>query len=194
MKNVQGHGSGLFKDAYRLRYLHSVLRRIASLSIPVIAAVEGPAIGVGWSLALTCDFIVAGSASQFIAPFGSRSLVPDGAIAFHLVRGAGRLRATEILVGGRPLKADEALKYDLVSEVVDSGAALGRAVEIAEAFAARSRDTTTLTLRALRRAEDVGYRAYLDAEYELASLNLHNPSVATSRLSFKAEKKEQGEQ
>ncbi len=63
--------------------------------------------------------------------------------------------------------------------------ALARAVAIAETFARSSRDTIALTLRALRRAEHSSYRDYLDAELELAALNLHNPGIAATRVNFK---------
>jgi enoyl-CoA hydratase/carnithine racemase len=185
MKNPEPRGSGLLKDAARLKYLQGVLTRLSRLSIPVVAAVEGPAVGVGWGLALTCDFVVAGSEARFMAPFAQRSLVPDGAVAWHLVKAVGRLRAAEILLGGRALSAQEAFGYGLVAEVVAQGLSLERAVEIAQMLGRHSRDATALTLRALRRAEHSGYRDYLDAELELAALNLHNPDVAEARLSYK---------
>jgi enoyl-CoA hydratase/carnithine racemase len=185
MKNAQGRGGGLFGEAYRIRHLHRVLVRLSSLALPTIAAVEGPAVGVGWGLALSCDLIVAGEAARFIAPFMDRGVIPDGAVAYHLVRALGRLRAAEILLKARPLAAQEALGYGLVSEVVERGQALERALVLADGFAPRVRDTTTLTLREIRKAEELSYRSFLDAEYELISLNLHNPGIAKSKLSYK---------
>jgi 2-(1,2-epoxy-1,2-dihydrophenyl)acetyl-CoA isomerase len=185
MKNVEGRGGALMRDAARLKYLQTVLARLARAPVPTLAAVEGPAIGVAWGLVMTCDFVIAGRDATFIAPFVERSLVPDGGLAWHLVRALGRLRATEILLTNRTLGADEAASYGLVSEVVDAGGAAARAESIAERVAAASRDTTQLTLRALRRAEQAEYRDYLDTELELAALNLHNPEVAAARLSFK---------
>jgi 2-(1,2-epoxy-1,2-dihydrophenyl)acetyl-CoA isomerase len=185
MKNVEGRGGTLMRDAARLKYLQTVLQRLARASVPTLAAVEGPAIGVAWGLAMTCDFIVAGRNATFVAPFVERSLVPDGGLAWHLVRAVGRLRAAEILLNSRTLSAEEAAGYGLVSEVVNAGGALARAEAIAERLASASRDTTQLTLRALRRAEQAGYRDYLDTELELAALNLHNPEVAAARLSYK---------
>jgi enoyl-CoA hydratase/carnithine racemase len=185
MKNVEGRGGALMRDAARLKYLQTVLQRLSRSSVPTFAVIEGPTIGVAWGLAMTCDFIIAGSNATFIAPFVERSLVPDGGLAWHLVRAIGRVRATDILLNNRTLSADEAAGYGLVSEVVHAGAALARAEVIASRLAAASRDTIMLTLRALRRAEFSGYRDYLDAELELAALNLHNPEVAAARLSFK---------
>jgi enoyl-CoA hydratase/carnithine racemase len=186
MKNPEPRGDGLMREAARLKYLHGVLRRLAALPVPSIAAVEGPVVGVAWGLALTCDFLVAAEGAKFMAPFVQRSLVPDGGIAFHLVRALGRIRATEVLLGYRSLSAVEAFAAGLASEAVPQGEALGRAVTIAEQFATPSRDTTALTLRAIRRAEQASYRDYLDAELELAALNLHNPDIAEARMSFKA--------
>lgn len=185
MKNPEPRGDGVLKDAARLQFLQTVLMRLARLSTPCIAAVEGPAVGVAWGLALTCDLVVAASAAKFMAPFASRGLVPDGGLAFHLVKALGRLRAGEILLGGRALSGREAFDAGLVSEVTAPGEALARAVAIAETFTRSSRDTTALTLRALRRAEHSSYRDYLDTELELAALNLHNPGIAATRVNFK---------
>lgn len=185
MKNPEPRGDGLLKDAARLQFLQSVLARLARLSVPGIAAVEGAAVGVAWGLALTCDVVVAADDARFMAPFASRGLVPDGGLAFHLVKALGRLRAGEILLGERTLSGSEAFDLGLVSELAKPGEALDRAVAIAEQYARASRDTATLTLRALRRAEHSSYRDFLDAELELAALNLHNPEVAASRASFR---------
>jgi enoyl-CoA hydratase/carnithine racemase len=189
MKSVEGRGGPLLHDAARLKFLQTVLQRLARSPVPTIAAIEGATIGVAWGLAMTCDFVVAGRNATFSAPFVERSLVPDGGLAWHLTRAVGRLRATEILVNGRKLSAEDAAACGLASEVVEAGAALPRALEIASRFAGVSRDTMHLTLRALRRAEQSGYRDYLDAELELAALNLHNPDVAAARVSYKKPKR-----
>lgn len=185
MKNPEPRGEGVMKDAARLRYLQSVLAKLARLSIPSIAAVEGPTVGVAWGLVLTCDFVVAARDAKFMAPFLSRGLIPDGGVAFHLVRTLGRLRATRILLGDGALSGHEAFEAGLASEATAPGKALERALEIAEAIAAGSRDATALSLRAIRRAEQASHHDYLEAELELAALNLHHPDVATRRMSFK---------
>jgi 2-(1,2-epoxy-1,2-dihydrophenyl)acetyl-CoA isomerase len=185
MKNPEPRGEGLMRDTARLRYLHTVLAKLARLSAPSIAAVEGPAVGVAWGLALTCDFVVAARDAKFMAPFLSRGLIPDGGVAFHLVRALGRLQATRILLGDGALSGNDVVEAGLASEATAPGKALERALEIAEALASGSRDATALTLRAIRRAEQANYRDYLEAELELAALNLHNPDVAARRMSFK---------
>jgi 2-(1,2-epoxy-1,2-dihydrophenyl)acetyl-CoA isomerase len=185
MKDPEPRGEGLLREAARLQYLQTVLARLARVSVPTFAAVEGPAIGVAWGLAMTCDFIVAGGGATFAAPFIDRGLVPDGGLAWHLVRAAGRLRATEILLGSRKLTAAEALGYGLASVVTENGQALSAAEAMAVRLAGASRDTVLLTLRVLRRAEQVNHRDYLDGELELAALNLKNPDVAAARLSYK---------
>jgi enoyl-CoA hydratase/carnithine racemase len=107
-------------------------------------------------------------------------------VVWHLVRAIGRLRTTGILFSDTRLSAAEAHRLGLVTEVTGTGGARARALAIAEAIAATSRDTTLLTLRAIRRAEQTSHRDYLDAELELAALNLHGPDVAAARLSYKA--------
>ncbi len=135
-------------------FLQTVLARLSRLppNLLSIAAVEGPAVGVAWGMALTCDFVVAARDAASMAPFLRAASVPDGGLAFHLVKGLGRLRATEILLSNRTLSSIEAFDAGLVSEVAPPGEALARAIAIAEAVGRASRDATALTLYALRRA------------------------------------------
>jgi 2-(1,2-epoxy-1,2-dihydrophenyl)acetyl-CoA isomerase len=91
---------------------------VASLEKPVIAAVRGPAVGIGFSLAMACDLIVASETARFVQSFKNLGLVPDGGSVFFLTRLLGVARAKELVYTARPLPAGEAHEWGIVSRVV----------------------------------------------------------------------------
>lgn len=103
----------------RIRHgAHSYIALINDLEIPVIAAVEGNAAGVGWSLALACDLILAADNARFTAAFGRIGLAPDGGLSWHLMRAAGIYAAKDIVLNARTIDAEEALRLHLVTRVI----------------------------------------------------------------------------
>jgi 2-(1,2-epoxy-1,2-dihydrophenyl)acetyl-CoA isomerase len=91
---------------------------VAGLEKPVIAAVRGPAVGIGFSLAMACDLIVASETARFVQSFKNLGLVPDGGSVFFLTRLLGVARAKELVYTARPLPAGEAHEWGIVSRVV----------------------------------------------------------------------------
>lgn len=98
-----------------------------------IAAVNGPAMGLGMDLALACDFIVAAPEARFAASFVKRGLIPDGGSLYFLPRRIGLQRTKELMYSGRTVESDEALRIGLVDRLAPAG---GLADEVA-AFAAQ---------------------------------------------------------
>ena len=91
---------------------------IRNLPKPVVAAVNGVAAGAGVSLALACDLILAAEEAHFVLAFLRIGLVPDSGVTRVLVRGLGRHRAAQIIIGGEPLSAPDAQTAGLVAAVV----------------------------------------------------------------------------
>ena len=91
---------------------------VAGLEKPVIAAVRGAAVGIGFSLAMACDLIVASETARFVQAFKNLGLVPDGGSVFFLTRLVGVARAKELVFTARPLGAAEAHEWGIVSRVV----------------------------------------------------------------------------
>ena len=85
---------------------------------PVIAAVNGPAAGIGCSLALACDLIVAAESAFFLLAFVNIGLVPDGGVSAVLPARAGAARAAEMAMLGERVPADQALDWGLINRVV----------------------------------------------------------------------------
>lgn len=92
--------------------------RIRNIRKPVIAAVKGPTAGAGANLALVCDFRIAADNTKFIQAFVNIGLIPDTGGTFLLTRMLGAARATELIMTGRPVAAQEALQLGIVNQVV----------------------------------------------------------------------------
>jgi 2-(1,2-epoxy-1,2-dihydrophenyl)acetyl-CoA isomerase len=107
-------------DVYRMlteRY-HPIMRTIREMPKPVLAAVNGPAVGIGCSLALCCDLIVAAESAYFLLAFVNIGLVPDGGSSLFVPARVGMTRASELAMLGERLPAADALQWGLVNRVV----------------------------------------------------------------------------
>jgi enoyl-CoA hydratase/carnithine racemase len=104
----------------RLRRTQQMICALHDLPAVTIAAVNGPALGVGLDLALACDFVVASEAASFSSAFIARGLVPDGGGMYYLPRRVGLARAKDLVFSGRRVDAGEALALGLADHVVDA--------------------------------------------------------------------------
>jgi len=108
-------------DVYKTlteRY-HPIMHAIREMPKPVLAAVNGPAVGIGCSLALCCDLIVASESAYFLLAFVNIGLVPDGGSSLFLPTRVGMARASELAMLGERLPAAMALDWGLINRVVD---------------------------------------------------------------------------
>lgn len=112
------------------------LRAIATAAKPLVAAVSGPAVGIGTTMLLHCDLVYAAPDARFQLPFVGLGLVPEAASALLLPALAGYQRAAELMLLGRPFGADKALAAGIVTEVVPENELLAYAREAAAAVAA----------------------------------------------------------
>jgi enoyl-CoA hydratase/carnithine racemase len=119
--------------------------------VPLIAAVEGFALGGGLELTLGCDLVVAGEGATFGLPEVRRGLLPDAGALFRLPRRIGRGRALRLGLTGRPIDAATAAEWGLVDELVPAGEAVDRALALAEEIAANAPLAVAQTLAGLRR-------------------------------------------
>ena len=121
-------------EMLRTRY-HPIIKGIRELPKPVVAAVNGPAVGIGCSLALACDLIWAGEAAVFGLAFVNIGLVPDGGSTFLVPVAAGKARALEMALLGEPIPAERALEWGLINRVVPDGKLLDEARGLARQLA-----------------------------------------------------------
>ena len=110
--------------------------RVAAVATPTIAAVRGYALGGGCELAMACDMIVAGSDAVFGQPEIKLGIIPGGGGTQRLTRAIGTARAMELMLTGRPVRADEAAALGLVSKVVPAEETLSAALDLAAEIAA----------------------------------------------------------
>src|SRR5918992_3676853 len=96
---------------------HPIIAGLRRLPKPVVAKVNGPAVGIGCSLALVCDLIVASEAAYFLPAFVNIGLVPDGGSSLLLPERVGLARATEMAMLGERIPAARALEWGLINRV-----------------------------------------------------------------------------
>jgi len=97
---------------------HPIMRAVREIPKPVIAAVNGPAVGIGCSLALCCDLIIASESAYFLLAFVNIGLVPDGGSSLFVPTRVGMARASELSMLGERLPAARALEWGLINRVV----------------------------------------------------------------------------
>lgn len=117
--------SSLSADDPILQFLHN----LADFPKPVIAAVAGPAVGIGTTMLLHCDLVYLGDNARLQLPFVELGLVPEFASSLLLPRAVGHLKATELLLLAEAIDASEALRLGLANRVVAPGDLLGLARE-----------------------------------------------------------------
>lgn len=120
------------------REFHDVFDEIEAIEIPVIAAIEGVAAGGGMELALSCDFRVAGGRARFALPEANVGLIPGSGGCSRLVRLVGLARAKQILMLEGVMNAARANELGLVTRLVETGAAVGEAIGMANALALKA--------------------------------------------------------
>lgn len=114
---------------------HDLLRALTELQLPVVVGVRGWAAGLGNSLALLSDYIVASETARFWTPFVQRGFTPDSGSTWLLPRLIGLPRAKEMLLLGRPVDAVKAERWGLVNEVVADDLLDDRVEEVVQEFA-----------------------------------------------------------
>jgi 2-(1,2-epoxy-1,2-dihydrophenyl)acetyl-CoA isomerase len=119
----------------RERY-HPIIKGIRELPKPVVAAVNGPAVGIGCSLALACDLIWAAESAIFGLAFVNIGLAPDGGSTFLVPIAVGKARALEMALLGDPVSAEQALDWGLINRVVPDGQLMDEARGLAQRLAA----------------------------------------------------------
>lgn len=163
-----------------------VVARIAALPAPVIAAVNGPAAGVGASIAFACDLVLAADSAFFLLPFLPLGLVPDGGATHAAVSGAGRIRAARMAFGGERVPAALAAEWGLVGEVVPAADLQSRVGELVDRMCSAPRAAVTETKRLLRAAEAPALAAALQRELDTQADLLGRPEYALAREGFLA--------
>jgi 2-(1,2-epoxy-1,2-dihydrophenyl)acetyl-CoA isomerase len=124
-------------DVYKTlteRY-HPIMQALRELPLPVVACVNGPAVGIGCSLALCCDLVLAAQSAYFLLAFVNVGLVPDGGSSVFVPTRVGMARATEMAMLGERVSAEQALQWGLVNRVVPDASLREETAALAERLA-----------------------------------------------------------
>jgi enoyl-CoA hydratase/carnithine racemase len=164
------------------------LPTISSMQKPLIAAVNGAAIGVGTTMLMHCDLIIAARSARFVMPFTSLGLVPEAASSLLFPRLLGHQRASALLLLGEPLDAPTAHEWGLVNRVVDDAALMQTALDIAHRLASLPPQAVRLTKGLIRHgATDVAGR--MEEELRLFRERLGSPEAAEAFKAFMEKRK-----
>ena len=141
--------------------------RLLRIGKPVIAAVSGFALGGGCELAMACDLLVASETAQFGQPEINLGVIPGAGGTQRLTLAVGKALAMEMVLNGRTLSADEALRFGLVSRVYPVEVYLEEAIRLGNEIAARAPIALRLAKEAVNAAFEMSLRAGLDHERRL---------------------------
>ena len=167
-----------------LRFLYSLVR----CEKPLVAAVTGVAIGVGTTMLLHCDYVVAAADARFSTPFVALGLTPEAASSLIAPRLMGYPNAFSLLVMGRPLDAGEAKALGIVNRVVSAADVEAEAVKAAREISDLPPDGVLVSRQLLRgTGEDIIAR--IDEEAEEFKVRLRSPEARTAFTGFLTRKR-----
>jgi enoyl-CoA hydratase len=141
--------------------------RIRKLHKPVIAAINGYALGGGCELAMMCDMIIAGENAKFGQPEINIGVIPGAGGTQRLTRAVGKAKAMELILTGRPFSAQEALEMGLITKVVPSELTIEEAKQLAKTIAEKPAVAVRLAKEAILKAFDTTIEGGLDYERKL---------------------------
>lgn len=146
------------------RRYNPLVRRLASLEMPVICAVNGVAAGAGANIALACDIVIASRSAKFIQSFANIGLIPDSGGTWTLPRLAGQARAMGLALTGEPLSAERAEAWGVIWKCVDDEKLSEETNALAAKFAAAPTKGLATTKQLIRESSARDFNAQLDVE------------------------------
>lgn len=148
---------------------------LAAVPAPVIAAVEGHAVGVGFELPLACDMIVAGRSAKFRLPEVKRGFIAGGGGLQRLARAAGKARAMKLILSAAPIDAETAERWGVVSDLVEDGQATAAALALAAEIAEHPPHCVAASKAAILEGPDIPLPAALVRDREVMLTMLDSP-------------------
>jgi enoyl-CoA hydratase/carnithine racemase len=161
-----------------------LLRALARCEIPVVAAVHGNCVGIGTTMLLHCDLVIADESARFSLPFVDLALVPEAASTLLLPQLAGRRASARYLLLGEPLGANEALAIGVASHVVPVGALENELARIVVALLAKPAGALRDTQRLLRHGQSVAILERMEVESQVFAERLESAEVRQAIEAF----------
>lgn len=161
-----------------------LVETIRTLPVPFVTAVRGAAAGVGASLAMAGDLIVAGRSAYFLEAFARIGLVPDGGAAWLLSRSVGRVRAMELMMLAEKLSAEKAFEWGLVTRLTEDDAVEAEAMKLAQRLADGPTKALALTRQSAWAAAHSSFTESLQLERILQREAGNHPDFAEGVSAF----------
>jgi len=167
---VNGFGKTYGEALHELaaRY-HQAILEIRRMPKPVVAAINGPAAGGGFSMALACDFRVMETTAVLRQAYTSHGLSIDGGGTFSLPRMVGIAKALEIATFDRPISAEQALSWGLITEVVEDGQPVKRAIELIKEIIKASLSSFAASKKLINDSFNTSFETQMEKEREFLS-------------------------
>ena len=162
---------------------------LPNMKKPVVAAVGGPAVGIGSTLLLHCDLVYAAPNARFQLPFVPLGLVPEFGSTFVLPLLAGYQRAAELLLLGQPFTAQKAYEAGIVTEVVPQDQLIDQSLRIAATLAALPPESIRLTKRLMKSRHGATLAATIEEEMRLFAERLGSPEAKEALSAFLEKRK-----
>lgn len=162
---------------------------LKELKIPIVSAVQGPVAGIGMTLALMGDYVIAAESAYFLQAFRNVGLIPDGGITWLLPRLVGLARAMELSMMAERLPAAEALEWGLINRVVPDDALKTEALNIAENLAKGPTLALGLMRQAYWQSPDNTYEQQLHLESMGQQLAIASEDAAEGVIAFREKRK-----
>jgi len=176
---------GLNGSFYRARHMHKVIRAVARVHKPVICATRGVAVGMGFSIALAADVIVASETTRFSQIQRKIALPPDAGGVWFLIRYLGLARAKDLVFSARMVSAQEALALGLVARVVPDGRLMDEAQALAREYAAAPTIALGMAKRMFDVAPTLTLDEFMDLEGSMVPLAVQADDFKEGTLAFK---------
>lgn len=175
MKNREGAFAGSpynIREGYR-RNIHQIVKSLYNLETPLVAAVNGAAIGLGCDVACMADVRIASDRAKFGVTFLKLGLIPGDGGAWLLPRIIGTSRASELLFTGNVIDAETAANWGLVSKVVTDGTLMDEAMKLAENIAQQPPQSLRLAKTLLRHGATASYETIMELSAAAQSMMHH---------------------
>ncbi|GAD60173.1 crotonase/enoyl-CoA hydratase family protein [Brevundimonas sp. BAL450] len=163
-------GSGAeIRERYR-RVVHRIVRSLYALEVPLVAAVNGPAMGLGCDIAGLADIRIASDRASFGVPFLKLGIIPGDGGSWLLPRNVGYARAAEMLFTARSIDAETAERWGLVNRVVAHDDLMDEAMATAEQVAAHAPQALRMAKSLLRQGRDMNFDQMLEMSAAMQAL------------------------
>lgn len=178
-----------YMDVYKSDYLGGNWDALRRTRKPLIAAVSGYALGGGCELAMLCDFIIAADNAKFGQPEIKLGVIPGYGGTQRLPRAIGEARALDMILSGRPVKAEEAERIGLVHRLVEKEALLEESLAFARRFSCHSLPVLEFARRAVQRGMELPLDQGLQLEMELSTLAFRTADAEEGMRAFEEKRK-----